>query len=132
LTTGMRVTPGSYSVQTRNTSSPKDESDPNGMSRHEPGAKLDAGKPDASLLLMFGKALLAMAEVGTYGTQKYARGGWEQVPDGFNRYTAAMLRHVWKEHYEEADADSGILHAAHAAWNAVARLELKIREKENG
>ena len=103
------------------------EEDPNGLGQHEPGAKLDRGKPDASLLLLFGKALTAVAEVGTFGAAKYTRGGWQHVEDGVNRYTAALLRHVCQEEYEQLDPDSGLRHAAHAAWNALARLELQLR-----
>jgi len=101
--------------------------DPNGLNQHEPGAKLDAGKPDASLLLMFGQALTAVSQVGTFGAVKYTRGGWQDVPDGQQRYTAALLRHVFEEHYGPIDPDSGLLHSAHAAWNALARLELELR-----
>jgi hypothetical protein len=104
--------------------------DPNGYEQHEPGAKLDAGKPDASLLLMFGQALIAVSEVGTHGAAKYTRGGWQSVPDGYNRYTAALLRHVFEENsnlYDDGEGGSGLLHAAHAAWNALARLELELR-----
>jgi hypothetical protein len=106
------------------------EEDSYGKSQHESGAKLDKGKPDASLLLMFGKALLAVAEVGTYGAAKYTRGGWQEVPDGENRYTAALLRHLFTEHYEEFDEDIPVLHAAQTAWNALARLEKIIRDRE--
>jgi hypothetical protein len=104
------------------------EKDPNGIEQHAAGAKLDAGKPDASLLLMFGKALAAVSAVGTFGAAKYTRGGWQSVDDGINRYTAALLRHLCVEHYEAVDDQSQLLHAAHAAWNALARLELIIRE----
>ena len=106
------------------------ETDPNGVDQHDLGAKLDSGKPDASLLGMFGRALLAVAEVGTHGAAKYTRGGWQHVSDGFNRYTAAMLRHYLKENQEEYDTDLPVLHAAQVAWNALARLELLLREKE--
>ena len=106
------------------------EVDPNGLNQHEKGAKLDHGKPDASLLLMFGKALEEVAQVGTFGARKYTRGGWQAVPDGETRYTAALLRHLFKENYEKVDTDSGLLHAAHAAWNALARLDLMLREEE--
>jgi hypothetical protein len=111
--------------------------DPNGIGQHDGGAKLDAGKPDMSLLLMFGKALHATMDVGTGGKIKYSRGGWQNVNDGINRYTAAMLRHVFQEHYEEMDKDlvnylgRETYHAAAVAWNALARLELMLREKEN-
>lgn len=103
------------------------EVDPNGIIQHEPGAKLDDGKPDTSLLLLFPKALLAVAEVGTFGAKKYSRGGWQFVANGFTRYTAALLRHLFKSSYEDYDDDSGLLHDAQVAWNALARLELRLR-----
>lgn len=107
------------------------EEDPDGITQHTVGAKLDAGKPDASLLLMFGKALEEVAQVGTLGAIKYTRGGWQSVAGGRERYTAALLRHLFKEHYEDNDTDLGLLHAAQVAWNALARLELILREREN-
>lgn len=107
----------------------KGEKDPNGIKQHDHGAKTDAGKPDCSLLLLFGKALRAVAEVGTFGAEKYTRGGWQGVPDGINRYTAAMLRHILAEAYEEFDKDLPVRHAAQVAWNALARLELMLREE---
>lgn len=106
------------------------ESDPTGRDQHEPGAKTDAGKPDLSLLILFGRALTAVGEVGTYGAEKYTRGGWQTVPDGINRYTAALLRHVFQEQTDRYDSDLPVLHAAQVAWNALARLELILREEE--
>lgn len=105
------------------------EMDPIGIKQHEPGAKLDHGKPDLSLLLMFGRALSAVGDVGTFGAKKYTRGGWQFVPDGLTRYMAAMLRHVFKSFYESYDPDSGLHHLAHAAWNALAVLELTLRKE---
>lgn len=53
------------------------EQDPNGIGQHDNGAKLDAGKPMAGRLLgMFGGALMAVSEVGTFGAKKYTEGGW--------------------------------------------------------
>lgn len=106
------------------------EEDPHGTDHHEQGAKLDAGKPDLSLLLMFGRALQSVGEVATAGAVKYSRGGWQFVPSGIDRYTAALLRHLCKEHYETHDPDLAVLHAAQVAWNALARLELILREEE--
>lgn len=112
------------------------EQDPNGKAANEAGAKLDNGKIDMSLLLMFSRALEAVADVGTQGAKKYTRGGWQEVPDGITRYTAAMLRHLTKEDRELLDADlteragHDILHAACVAWNALARLELILRNKD--
>lgn len=107
------------------------EVDPHGLGSKVPGAKLDAGKPDTSLLLMFGKALLSVASVGTFGARKYSRGGWQHVADGKLRYTAALMRHLFKSAYERIDPESGLPHLAHAAWNALAILELDLREEED-
>ena len=106
----------------------KEETDPNGINQHDSGAKLDADKPDASLLGYFGNALLQVARVGTFGAKKYTRGGWQDVPDGINRYTAAMLRHYCAENESPVDEDLPVLHAAQVAWNALARLELMVRD----
>lgn len=101
-------------------------------SQHEPGAKLDAGKMRPSLVLSaMPRALGAVIEIGEYGARKYTPRGWEKVPGGVQRYTDAMYRHQLQEGLEERDPESGLLHAAHAAWNALARLELMLREFEN-
>jgi hypothetical protein len=97
----------------------------------EAGIKDDLGKPMAGVLGDFGRALLAVSEVGTFGAEKYTRGGWVSVDDGVDRYTDAMYRHLLSEGKDKKDAESGLDHAAHAAWNALARLDLMIREAEN-
>ena len=104
------------------------EADPHGIDQHAPGAKLDAGKIMGGLLGDFSRALLAVAEVGTFGAEKYSRGGWQSVPNGIERYTDAAWRHLLKESLENLDPDSDLLHAAHLAWNALSRLELMLRE----
>lgn len=108
------------------------ERDPNGLDQHEPGAKLDAMKPRPALVLGgFSRALMAVTHVGTYGAIKYTPRGWESVQGGVERYTEAMQRHWLAEAQGiESDADSNFLHAAHVAWNALARLELMLREME--
>lgn len=106
------------------------EHDPHGTDQHAPGAKLDGGKVKMGLVFFgFARALHAVAEVGTYGANKYTEDGWESVPDGVKRYSNAMFRHLLAEKIEGAtDDESGLLHAAQAAWNALARLELMLRE----
>lgn len=104
------------------------EKDPLGIDQHAPGSKLDDGKILAGVLMDFSLALLAVAEVGTFGAKKYSRGGWQSVPDGICRYTDAMWRHLLAERHEPTDRDSGLLHAAHLAWNTLARLELMLRK----
>lgn len=110
------------------------ETDPNGKKPHEPGAKLDAGKSPIrrGLIQYFPRACLAVAEVSEFGARKYAWKGWQTVPDGINRYGDAATRHSCKEEIEGLyDLETGKLHAAHEAWNTMARLELIIKELEN-
>jgi len=113
------------------------EKDPHGKKPNEGGAKLDANKIDVGLLFDFSRALMEVARVSTMGAKKYSRAGWLTVPDGVNRYTAAFGRHIFKEQIEgEYDLESleagfgGIRHDAQIAWNALARIELRLREKE--
>jgi hypothetical protein len=97
--------------------------------------KYDAGKPcvHRGLVGYFPRACLEVARVSTFGANKYAWNGWEQVDDGVNRYSDAMMRHLMYEATgEEFDPDSGLRHAAHAAWGAMARLELMLREGKEG
>ena len=105
------------------------EKDPSGKDQHEAGAKLDAGKRrDGLVLLGFSRALAAVSAVGSYGANKYTDNGWVSVPNGVNRYTDAMLRHLLSEASGElTDKDTGLLHASHVVWNALARLDLMIR-----
>lgn len=106
------------------------ESDPHGKDPHTSGAKLDSGKVRPALVLgSFARALLQVSQVGTFGAAKYSDDGWVNVPDGIRRYDEAMMRHWLKEKAgEEVDGDSNLLHAAHLAWNALARLDLMLRE----
>ena len=109
------------------------EIDPNGVSANQPGAKLDLGKSPVrrGLLEYFPRACLAVADVSAAGANKYTWGGWESVPDGAARYGDAEARHICKAAIEgPIDKDFGLLHASHEAWNALARLELLLREAE--
>jgi hypothetical protein len=109
------------------------EQDPTGRDAHAPGAKLDAGKNRLGLVLGgFTRALQEVGKVGTFGAAKYTDNGWVSVPNGQTRYTDAMFRHLLKEAEGEAnDPDSKLKHAAHVAWNALARLELTLIEEAN-
>jgi hypothetical protein len=104
---------------------------PTGRDAPAAGAKLDTGKPRVSLISGgMPRALLAVADVATFGAQKYCDGGWQHVPNGIARYTDAMQRHLLHEAIDDRDPESGLLHAAHIAWNALARLELMLREAD--
>ena len=109
------------------------EADPNGLHPNSPGAKLDAGKVRPALVLGgFARALWEVSKVGTYGATKYTDNGWMEVADGGKRYDDAKMRHWLKEKMgEKCDKDTALTHLAHEAWNALARLDLHIRETEN-
>jgi len=98
---------------------------------HAPGAKEQEGKPRAALVLGdFANALLEVSKVGTFGAYKYSEHGWTVTPDGVNKYDDAMLRHWLYEHAGHThDSQTHLLHAAHTAWNALARLEFLIQEQ---
>jgi len=102
------------------------ESDPTGKRPHEPGAKLDAGKAPVfqGVFKYFPRALVAVAGVSQAGSAKYTWGGWKTVDNGVTRYSNAMARHLLEEDISPYDQDTGCLHAAQVAWNALARLEL--------
>ena len=99
---------------------------------HVPGAKDDNGKPMAGVLLDFSRALQTVVDVGTYGAKKYTRTGWATVPEGSQRYTDAMMRHLLAMDVDPdgLDKETGLPHLAHVAWNALAVLELQARRKE--
>ena len=96
------------------------------------GRKDDAGKPRPTLVQRdMANALQQVLQVAEYGARKYAPGNWLQVPDAVQRYTDAMLRHQ-QAHLrgEVRDPESGLPHMAHAAWCALAVLELGARGGE--
>lgn len=107
------------------------ERDPFGRSQHEPGAKVDAGKAEFDMVLFsFSNALAYVDRIGKFGARKYTKGGFLSVPNGQQRYFNAEMRHAIKHQQGELlDPDSGELHLAHKAWNALAELELFLREQ---
>jgi len=96
------------------------------------GFKDDSSKPDLHLVLGgFSNALTEIGKVGTFGASKYTEYGWKFVNKGKRRYTSSMLRHYFQDTDGTLhDEDSNLLHAAHCAWNALARLELILQDLE--
>jgi len=96
------------------------------------GKKFDNGKPRlAEMIQDFRFSLIEVAKIWEFGANKYDKGNWRYVENGENRYTNAMLRHLVAEMDSKTDEESKLLHAAHVAWNALARLHF-ILEKEKG
>lgn len=82
--------------------------------------------------------LLPLAEIEdivrvyTAGADKYGPNMWQDLPDGYNRYKGAMLRHLME--YEKGnlvDEETGCLHLAAVAWNAIAMLYCSKHNTEN-
>ena len=99
---------------------------------HTAGVKHDADKQLAGILYEdFPHALSGVADVATFGARKYTRNGWRTVPEGLQRYTDAMHRHLLAAAKgERLDPDSGLPHCAHIAWNALALAELELRSAQ--
>ena len=76
-------------------------------------------------------ALQALGKCMTWAIEEkgYEELDFLTVPNGPQKYRGAMYRHDQKEILgEEFDDESGLIHATHTAWNAMARLELLLRE----
>lgn len=102
--------------------------DADGIIAKPAGTKHDSGKTDWTLLPW--KSLEKVVEVMDYGQRKYARDNWKEfaTDDARNRYAAALMRHfvAWQDG-EKADPESGLLHLAHLACNAVFLLWYELR-----
>lgn len=99
------------------------------MSIKEIGYKADENKPRLDLVLgEFANALWEVGKVGTYGANKYTDSGWLQVDNALERYSSAMLRHYLQYKTGDDIDESTFHHLAHVAWNALAVLELYLRE----
>jgi hypothetical protein len=97
--------------------------------KKSPGAKHDAGKvPIHSVLAYFPRALEQVARVSEHGAKLHGWNTWDTIDDPLTRYANADLRHelaICKG--EQTDPESNLLHLAHKAWNALARLELTLK-----
>ena len=99
----------------------------------EKGLKFDEGKPLVGTMLnVFPYALMEIGRVIEFGTHKYPSPiNWRLVENGQKRYQDALMRHLLKHNQgKEIDEETGKAHLAHVAWNALAILELYLREKE--
>ena len=84
--------------------------------------KFDKAKPMWDLVDL--EVIEDVAEVLTYGAEKYAPHSWVNVEK--DRYFAAMMRHITAyQNGEELDKESGLTHLAHAMCNLmfISRME---------
>jgi len=81
----------------------------------EDGVKYDTGKLRMELIPP--EAIEALAEVITYGANKYSDDNWKKV--GKDRYIGALMRHLNAYRKGELyDDESGLTHMAHILTNA--------------
>lgn len=91
------------------------------------GMKFDTGKLRYSLVPHI--AFRGLAEVLTFGADKYAPNSWQTVPSGKERYLDALYRHI--EAYrsgEILDSESGLSHLSHAMTNCAFLLHFQDKE----
>lgn len=97
----------------------------------EQGIKYDDNKPRiAEMIQDFGPELLALCKVWEFGADKYGKSNWKFVNDGERRYTNALVRHLLAENDSVYDSESYLLHAAHIAFNSLARLHFILQNFE--
>ncbi len=91
------------------------------------GRKDDKGKMRYSLMVEgMPKGIAKIVEVLEHGAIKYDIHNWQKVENGLERYKEAFYRHVMNMDggLFSKDKDSGLLHLAHIACNALFLLEL--------
>lgn len=95
------------------------------------GIKFDNEKPRiAEMIIDFKDSIEALTNVWTFGANKYAKSNWKQLDNAIDRYTNAMLRHLLAEDTNRYDDETKLLHAAHIAFNALARLYFILEEEK--
>lgn len=70
-----------------------------------------------------------IVKVYTAGSKKYGDNNWQYLKDGYQRYKAAMFRHLLEyEKGNKIDEETGCQHLAQVAWNAIAMLWISKNE----
>ena len=92
------------------------------------GLKFDDQKIRMDLLPF--DALEGIGKVLTFGAAKYGDNTWQNLENGKERYSAALLRHYTAiQKGGDLDAESGLLHTAHMATNALFLLWYDVQEQ---
>ena len=90
--------------------------------------KID-GKLKYDLFPIESRAVEEMVKVYMAGEKKYGRNTWQGLKDGYHRYDGAQIRHdVEHKRGHIIDQETGAMHLAQVAWNALAKLECWLRE----
>lgn len=74
-----------------------------------------------------------IVKVYTAGADKYGDNNWQNLENGYQRYKAALLRHLLEyEKGNEFDPETNCRHLAQVAWNAIAMLYFSKNIKDSG
>lgn len=80
--------------------------------------KYDEGKSRMDLIPL--DAIENIGKILGMGAQKYGENNWQDLPNFWNRYKGALLRHLAAiDRGEILDQESGLPHIDHALCNAV-------------
>ncbi len=72
-----------------------------------------------------------IVKVYTAGAKKYAPNNWMHLENGYERYKAALFRHICEfERGNWRDADTGCIHLAQVEWNAIAMLHIEMEKRK--
>ena len=75
------------------------------------------------------ECLEQLARVFTEGAKKYGDNNWQNLDNAYERYRAAMMRHMYAAQTEEFDKETGVRHEAAMMWNACTLLWLRTHNK---
>lgn len=102
--------------------------------------KYDDGKIRMDLVPL--ESMEAIAKVLTYGAKKYSDNSWQNLPDFWKRYKAALLRHLTAiDKGELIDKESGLCHIDQVLTNAMflswgfhngKAININIKDIDNG
>ena len=82
------------------------------------GKKYDKDKVRMDLVPL--ECIESIAKVLTYGADKYEENSWQDLPDFWKRYKAALLRHLTAlDKGELIDKESGLYHIDQVLTNAM-------------
>lgn len=97
------------------------------------GLKFSNDKPKLHLLFrQFPNAIQEIVKLSEYGHNKYIEGdedyqNFSRVENPDTAYIDAELRHLCDMYSKDIKDESGFIHKAHKAWNALADLELTLK-----
>ncbi len=84
----------------------------------------------AEMIVDFAPELEELCKVWTFGANKYSKSNWKLLDNGKERYSNALIRHLIAEDNNLYDEESNLLHAAHIAFNALARIHFILEERK--